>query len=41
MMVNFNKKEMDLNYEKRLRCIVVFATVCIGGIFFYIVGGHC
>jgi hypothetical protein len=41
MMVDFNKKEMDLNYEKRLRCIVVFVAVCIGGIFFYIVGGHC
>jgi hypothetical protein len=40
-MVNFNKKEMDLNYEKRLCGIVVFITVCIGSIFFYIVGGHC
>ena len=41
MMVNFNKKEMDLNYEERLRNVVVFITVCVGGIFFYIVSGHC
>jgi hypothetical protein len=41
MKVNFNKREKDYIDEERLRNVVVFITVCVGGIFFYVVGGHC
>ena len=41
MKVDFNKNVKDWSYEERLRNVVVFITVCVGGIFFYIVSGHC
>lgn len=41
MKVNFNKNVKDWSYEERLRNAVVFATVCIGGLFFYIASWHC